>query len=131
MFMYVYVYIYIYTYTHIYIYNSMEQSPSSESNRFSASHEIPLILWNPKVHCRIHKRPPLVPILSQIIPVHSPSHFLNIHFNIILLSTPRFSKLSLSIGCPHQNPVFISPVSNTCHMPSPSHCPSIDQTNNI
>jgi hypothetical protein len=29
---------------------SMEHSPSSEVNRFSASHEIPRILWNPKVH---------------------------------------------------------------------------------
>jgi len=29
---------------------SMEQSPSSEANRFSASQEIPRILRKPKVH---------------------------------------------------------------------------------
>jgi hypothetical protein len=33
----------------------MEQNPSLESNRFSANQEIPRVLWNPNVHCRIHK----------------------------------------------------------------------------
>ena len=44
----------------------MEQSPSWEANRFSASQEIPYILWKPKAIYRIRKSPPFVPLLTQV-----------------------------------------------------------------
>ena len=85
---------------------SMEQSLSSEANMFSARQEIPRILWNPKVHYRVHKSPPPVPILIQLDPVH----FLNIHLNIILPSKPGSPRWSLTFRFPQQNPVHASPL---------------------
>jgi hypothetical protein len=69
-------------------FNYMEHSPSWAANRFADSQEIPCILWNPKVHYRIHKCPPTVCTMNQLNQVRTAtSHFLKIYLNIILSST--------------------------------------------
>jgi hypothetical protein len=49
----------------------MEQSPSWEANSHSDSQEIPCLMWGLKVYYPVLKSPPLVPILSQINPIHT------------------------------------------------------------
>ena len=106
--------------------DSMEQGPSREANRFSATQEIPRILWNQKVHYRIHKCPPPVPNLNQIDPVHTLTcPFLKIH----LLSS------HLRLGLPsgfHSKPcIHLSTLPHICYMPHPPHSSQFDRPNNI
>ena len=97
----------------------MEQSPSWEANSFSASPEIPRILWNPKVHYRIHMCPPPVPILSQLDPVHTP-HPTSWRSILILSSHLRlgFPSGLFPSGFTHQNPVYASPLPHKRYTPT-------------
>jgi len=103
----------------------MEQSFSWEANRFWASQKIPRILWNPKVHYRIHKCTPPVPILHQLDPVHTP-HSTSSIFILILSAHLR---LGLPGGLfPSGFPTktlytpLLSPIRTTC----PAHLILLD-----
>ena len=78
------------------------------------------ILWNPNVHCRIHKCPPPVQVLNQLDPVHTPHlssrSSIVILLNIILPSTPGSPKWSLSLRFLNQNPVYTFPLSHTFYI---------------
>jgi hypothetical protein len=63
--------------------NSMQRSPW-QVNCFSASQEIPHILWDLAFHYGVHKSLPLVHIVIQINPLCGLSaYFYKLHFNII------------------------------------------------
>jgi hypothetical protein len=103
----------------------MGQSPSWETTQ-----NIPCILWNIKVHHRIHNSPPPVPILSQIYPVYAP-HPASPRSTLVLTSHLR---LGLSSGLfPSGFPAktLYAPLlpPHTCHMSCPSQSSWLDHPN--
>jgi len=50
-----------------------------KANGFSADREIPRLLWNPKVHHRVHNSPSLARIVSQINSDHATPYILCSH----------------------------------------------------
>jgi hypothetical protein len=60
-----------------------------------------------------------------------PFHFLKIHCNIILPSTPGASKWSLYHRLPHPSTVSTSNLPHACYMPHASHSSSFVNTCNL
>jgi hypothetical protein len=86
----------------------MVLSPSWAAANCAATQELPSILWNPKVQYRVHKSPPLLPVLSHMNPIHAiPSYLSKIHFNIVHSPTSWSSQSSSSFWLSLQYPIFI------------------------
>lgn len=89
---------------HIQRKNSIRQNPSWVATRYSVGQAVINILWNPKVHHRVHKIPLPDDIMSQTNPIHTlPLHFFMIHFIIIILHISMSPKRSLSCRMSIQN----------------------------
>jgi hypothetical protein len=95
----------------------MEQSPPAESDSYSATQEIPSILWNPMFHHRLHNIPSTDCAVNSISPVTTLTfYFCKIQFNIILPSMLKSPKWSLPFRFSDQivNAFLISHMSSTC-----------------
>ena len=95
----------------------MEESPSWEADWFSASQEIPRILWNPSVRYRTHKCPPLSVYWASSIQSTSP-HLTSWRSKSVLSSHLRLGLSSglFPSGFPTKTlyaPLF-SPIDSTC-----------------
>jgi len=109
----------------------MERSPSWEANNHSSNPKIPCLLWNPKVHYRVHKSTSLDLNLSQMHPVHKfPPSYPKIHSNLIFPLMARSSECTFPYKFSNRNIVCISHLSHACYMPRPFH-PLLDRPNDI
>jgi hypothetical protein len=103
---------------------SKDERPSSDASSSPASQEISRTSWKSKVHCLVHNSSSLVRIPSHINPLHAlPSYFLQLRFNIIILSMPWSFKWSLFLRFPDRKSLCIPLGPHTCHTSRQSHSP--------
>jgi hypothetical protein len=102
----------------------MELIPSREAANCAATQELPSVLWNPKVHYRLHKSPLLIAILSQIDPIPTiPSYLSKINCNIVHPPTSWSSHVTNLVKSSSTEMSTVNCMRNTHH--TAMWCPSI------
>jgi hypothetical protein len=107
----------------------MERNPSWEAYSRLVSPQIPLIFWKLNLLRYVHKRPPLEPVLCQIIQSKSSHTYFKIHFNIIL--PPVITSLKHFIPFIFPDAACISHHCRAYCIPRPFHPPWFCHSNNF
>ena len=109
----------------------MQQSPSWEADRFSASQEIPRIVWNPKAHTGFKTALHLSLSWARSIQC-IPSHPTSWIFILILSSHLRLGLASSLFPSGVPTKFLYTPIlPHTCYMPHPSHYSRFDHPSSI
>jgi len=86
---------------------------------------------NMNFHYRVLNSSPLVPILSQINPVHTcPLYFSNIRSNIVIPSASMSSHGDFPSGSPTKI-LYVFRMSHACYMPCPFHPPWFEASHSL
>jgi hypothetical protein len=103
----------------------MEQSPSWETDSRSASQEIPRLLWQLKVHYRVHRVIFWARWIQPTTTQTRPFRFISVLSSHLNLDPPMVFSLHVF------RQTFCTNLVSVCCMSHPSQPPSVDHRNNI
>jgi hypothetical protein len=103
----------------------MGHSPSWEANSFTASLEMPLILWKPMLHYCVYSYPSFAPILKQINNVLA-FHHISLRFILILHSYLRLVLQSDIFPSGFPNKTLYAPLLSHTRATCPAHLMLLD-----